>query len=78
MQLAFYLVELEKVGLNAKGELCFPKEKRRESVELIDDVKARLDTAVRDILRIIYLDKPPEPEKIKYCKNCAYAEFCWS
>ena len=78
MQLAYYLSELDKAGVKAKGELRFPKEKRRETVELTDEVKAKLDSAVRDILRIAYLDQPPTPVKIKFCKNCAYAEFCWS
>jgi CRISPR-associated exonuclease Cas4 len=78
MQLAFYLTELEKAGLTAKGELCFPKEKKRETIELTDGLRAELDSAVRDILRIVYLDHAPEPQKCKWCKNCAYAEFCWS
>lgn len=78
MQLAYYLSELEKAGLTAKGELYFPKEKKRDTVELNDEVKSKLDSAVRDILRISYLDKPPEPARCKWCKNCAYTEFCWS
>lgn len=78
MQLAYYLSELEKAGLKAKGELRFPKEKRRETVELTGELRAKLDSAVRDVLRIAYLDRPPEPAKCKWCKNCAYAEFCWS
>ena len=78
MQLAFYLSELEKAGLKAKGELCFPKEKKREVMELTDQLRTQLDSAVRDILRIAYLDRSPEPVKCKWCKNCAYAEFCWS
>lgn len=78
MQLAYYLLELEKAGVSAKGELYFPKEKKRETVELTDELRARLDSAVRDILRIAYLDLPPVPVRVKFCKNCAYAEFCWS
>jgi len=78
MQLAYYLAELEKAGLKAKGELRFPKEKRRETVELTDELRNKLDSAVRDILRIAYLEQPPEPIRIKFCKNCAYAEFCWA
>ncbi|PKM81756.1 MAG: CRISPR-associated protein Cas4 [Firmicutes bacterium HGW-Firmicutes-14] len=78
MQLAFYLSELEKAGLKARGELFFPKEKKREALELNSELRAELDSAVRDILRIAYLDQPPEPMKCKWCKNCAYAEFCWA
>ena len=78
MQLAYYLAELEKLGLQAKGELRFPQEKRREEIILTHNLRKELDMAVRDILRIAYLETPPAPVKIKYCKNCAYAEFCWS
>ena len=78
MQLAYYLLELEKVGLNAKGELYFPKEKKRETIELVPELRKELNTATCEILRILYFDAPPLPEKIRFCKNCAYAEFCWS
>lgn len=78
MQLAYYLAELEKAGLKARGELFFPKEKKREALELTCELRAELDSAVRDILRIAYLEQPPEPVKCKWCKNCAYAEFCWA
>ncbi|HHX76748.1 MAG TPA: CRISPR-associated protein Cas4 [Firmicutes bacterium] len=78
MQLAYYLLEMEKVGVAAKGELLFPKEKRIEPVELSDEFRKELEGAVQNILRIIYEPRPLEPVKNKYCKNCAYAEFCWS
>ncbi|RJS74433.1 Dna2/Cas4 domain-containing protein [Methanophagales archaeon] len=29
-------------------------------------------------LAIINRDKPPSVEKVKYCENCAYNDFCWS
>ncbi len=78
MQLAFYLSELTNMGIEAKGELMFPKEKKKISVVLTEDLSAEIETAKKDILRIIYLDKPPIPKKIPFCRNCAYAEFCWS
>jgi len=78
MQLAFYLAELKARGVAAKGELRFPKEKQREEVILDQETEKELDRARREILRILYLPQPPVPKKIKFCKNCAYAEFCWS
>lgn len=78
MQLAFYLAELKEKGIEAKGELRFPQEKRRELVVLDKKTEAELDKARRDIFRILYLPVPPEPKKINFCKKCAYAEFCWS
>lgn len=78
MQLAFYLQELEKAGITARGELRFPKEKKKEEVELTPEVREELKRAERDILRVIYMEKPPPPKKIKYCRKCAYSELCWS
>ncbi len=77
MQLAFYLSELKERGIDACGELRFPKEKLREEIVLDEHTERELDKVRREILRIIYLEKPPPPQKIKYCKNCAYTEFCW-
>ena len=78
MQLAFYLSELKQRGIKATGELRFPREKRKEEVVLDEETEQELDRVRREILRILYLPKPPEPAKIRVCKKCAYAEFCWS
>jgi len=78
MQLAFYLSELKERGIMARGELRFPKEKVREEVILDERTEQELDKVRREILRIVYLEKPPQPLKIQFCKKCAYAEFCWS
>ena len=78
MQLAFYLKELAERGIEAIGELRFPEEKKRETVELNEELINELQNVERDILRIVYMEKPPSPKKVKWCRNCAYAEFCWS
>ncbi|ACV64954.1 CRISPR-associated protein Cas4 [Desulfofarcimen acetoxidans DSM 771] len=78
MQLAFYLSELETLGITARGELLFPEEKRKETIVLDDKLRAHLEQARRDILRIMYLPVPPPAQKKSLCKNCAYAELCWA
>jgi len=78
MQLAFYLDELKQRGVEARGELRFPREKLREEVILDEVTEKELERTKREILRIVYLSQPPPPAKIKFCKKCAYAEFCWS
>ena len=77
MQLAFYLSKLKDAGVEASGELRFPTEKRRERVELSDDIIRELELACKDIKSIVTMDVPPEPEKSKYCSSCGYREFCW-
>jgi len=77
MQLAFYLYGLKKRGINAKGELMVPKERKRIPVELTPDIEDELRQAFRQIKYIITQNNPPEPVKNKYCSRCAYREFCW-
>lgn len=78
MQLAFYLRELKERGIDAKGELLFPKEKRKEAVELTPELECELDVATMEIERIAQQDTPPLLRKIPLCRNCAYKEFCWA
>ncbi len=78
MQLCFYLFNLEKMGIIAEGELLFPREKKRIKVKLDDEKREKLKDAIERIKEIIKKEKPPPAQKIKFCKNCAYKEFCWS
>ncbi len=78
MQLALYLYELRELGIEAQGELMFPEEKKRQSIVLTPQLAAKIEEAKRDILRIAYLDSPPKPIKGRYCRNCAYGDFCWA
>lgn len=78
MQLAFYLHRLKQMGIDAKGELLIPKEKKRISVELDDTTEKELKRATTEIGDIISWEVPPKPEKNKFCGKCAYREFCWA
>lgn len=77
MQLAFYMSKLKERGIEAKGELRFPKEKIREEVVLDPPTEAELLKVAEDITIILNEERPVQPEKQKFCRNCAYAEFCW-
>jgi len=78
MQLALYLYELKELGVEAQGELLFPEEKKRLSIALSPELEEKIEKAKKDILRIAYLDSPPQPVKGRYCRNCAYGDFCWA
>ncbi len=78
MQLLFYLYKLKKIGVEAKGELLFPKEKKRERVELTPEMEQEIETAIRNIRRILNASVPPPAVKCRFCSKCAYFEFCWS
>jgi CRISPR-associated exonuclease Cas4 len=78
MQLALYLYELRELGIEAKGELLFPEEKKRINVVLTPELIQEVKKAKKEILKIIYLDKPPKPVRGRYCRKCAYRDFCWA
>lgn len=73
-QLLFYLDILKQMGIEARGELLFPEERARESVEWTPSAKEELDRAVEDIRRIARQPVPPPPKKIGFCKKCGYRE----
>lgn len=78
MQLAYYLLRLKRLGIEAKGQLLFPKERKKLTVELTPALEVELKEAQNRIEEIIALDTPPLPQKIKFCKRCGYQEFCWA
>lgn len=78
LQLAFYLYKLRKYGINAKGRLLFPEERRRIDIELDDKMIKEVEDTVNEIVNIITKPYPPSFKKIGFCKHCAYKEFCMS
>jgi len=78
MQLLFYLYRLKKRGIDAKGELLIPKEKKKIAVELDKATEEKLKDALVKIELIITSELPPVPQKIPFCRKCAYFEFCWA
>jgi len=78
LQLAYYLHRLEREGVSARGEVLIPKERKRIEVVLDDEMRERLEQATQDITAMLERPKPPPAQWLKYCPNCAYAEFCWS
>lgn len=78
MQLAYYLLQLDRIGIKAKGEYRVPSEKKKEIILLDDQLIDKLEKLEKEILKIIYSKLPPKPKKIKLCGKCGYNEFCWS
>lgn len=78
MQLAFYLLELRRRGIEARGELLIPKEKKVISVELNDEVTAQLIETENAIRALAVAEAPPPAHRIGLCASCAYQELCWS
>ncbi len=79
LQLAYYLYYLKRhKGLELKGYLLVPKERRRHAVELTLELEAQIESMLQDIERLRQQASPPEPKRIKHCRPCAYSGICWS
>jgi CRISPR-associated exonuclease Cas4 len=76
-QLLYYLFTFKNMGIKAKGELVFPEERKKEKVNLTLEDEKKLKEAIEKIRKIARLPVPPSPKKIKFCRNCAYREYCW-
>ncbi len=77
MQLYFYLYVLKEYGVDAEGELIFPKERKRERVVLDETMVKELKRIIRKVERVIEQKKPTPPVRVRYCDSCSYQEFCW-
>lgn len=78
MQVSFYLKKLKDFGVDAKGELLFPKEKKKIVIELDEEIINTLKEAEKNIKKILIEEFPEKPKKIKFCNSCSYSEYCWS
>jgi CRISPR-associated exonuclease Cas4 len=78
LQLAYYLHRLEEAGIKARGEVLIPKERRKVQVVLDGPTRERLSEATEEVTELLRTLYPPKAKWIKFCPNCAYAEFCWS
>ena len=79
MQLLFYLYYLKhEKGVEAKGVLSFPEERRRVEVVLDAESEREISGVIKAIEDLINLPAPPSPVKVRYCRRCAYREMCWS
>ncbi|MFP4529039.1 MAG: CRISPR-associated protein Cas4 [Candidatus Kapaibacterium sp.] len=77
-QIKYYLYYFKKMGIEGfKGELNYPKQRKKESIELSADDETKIEEILEDIARIVSLPRPPTVDGIrKYCKNCSYFELC--
>lgn len=78
LQLAYYLQRLEEEGVEARGEVMVPKERKKVPVILDEETRERLSSSKAEIEELLGNFSPPQAKWLKFCPNCAYAEFCWS
>jgi len=77
LQLLFYLQRLGEQGVQARGELRIPKEKKRIPIQLDQAGHQELEQAIAELQMLIEQPLPPPAVRIPFCRRCAYREFCW-
>ncbi len=77
IQLLYYLRELKKAGINSKGVLLYPEEKKRIEVNLDEEAEKLLENIESQVKLIIEDDKSPPIVKNKFCRSCGYKEYCY-
>lgn len=75
LQLAYYLMRLEEEGVEACGELRYPRERRVESVALTPELRAEVKRTLNELTALLAQHKPPLAKRIPYCSGCAYFDF---
>ncbi len=78
LQLLYYLFRLRQWGVEARGEIRIPRERRIVPVELDAAGMAELERALAEVRRLVDAPLPPAPRRIPACRSCAWAEFCWA
>lgn len=78
MQILYYLWCLKKLGVNKKGVIKYPKQKKVEFIELTEKFEREIESLINYVEKIESLKSPPPIQKKPYCRKCAYYELCWS
>ena len=77
-QLLYYLYSLWRIGMNAKGYILVPKERKRIPVELGEEEIEYVEKLVEEVKDVISSDVPPKVEMKGICGVCGYRELCWA
>ncbi len=77
-QLLYYLYHLKKKGItNIRGEINYPKLRKKLSVALTPEKEAKISSILSGIHEVVNQNQVPERLKISFCKKCSYYELCW-
>lgn len=77
-QVKYYIHVLEQHGVpDVTGILEYPTLRHTGTVAMTDADREKIANMKQEILKIIYLEKPPPTINAKICKSCSYYEFCY-
>jgi len=80
VQMLYYIYYLkhQKGVKNVEGQINYPTKRKIIRVELTSEKETELKNILQKIKQIISLPKPPKPKRKRYCRKCAYFEFCFA
>jgi len=78
-QLLYYLYYLKREkGIVTTGVIDYPKERRRETVELTPEREAEVEEILVHLAATREAAVPPAvPAPMTICKKCSYQDLCW-
>ncbi len=78
VQLLYYLRILRDLGIEAKGQIMIPKEKKKIDIELNAETSGEIEEIVEGLKELEKIEAPPKPKWITQCPKCGFSDFCWA
>jgi len=77
-QVKYYIWYLKQLGVeNIKGEIDYPKLKKRTEIELTPEDETEIESILQKIDSIIDSEEIPVTINKSICKKCSYYELCY-
>lgn len=77
-QVKYYIWFLKQLGVeNIKGEIDYPKLKKRTEIELLPEDENEIEKILQNIEKIILSEEIPATINKGICKKCSYYELCY-
>ncbi len=78
LQVKYYMWAFKKKGIKVLYALIrYPRLRRVQKVYLSPEDEREIERILEGISQTLSDPVPPEPINAKYCKRCAYYEFCY-
>lgn len=79
-QLLYYLYCLKQRGVTSvKGEIDYPKLRKKMTVELTPEAERQLEEVLQKIEHVLNQGQPPPCiDKLSICKKCSYYDLCYT
>ena len=77
-QLLYYLYYLKQKGMiGLKGEINYPKLKKKDIVELTPELEQEMEDILSKVRELKISETCPQIGAHATCKKCSYENFCW-